>query len=167
MLSARKSGNTVNKETREDYSWEKCGVENRRLIFVIGLAISIAVISGCAADYTGKPDSETFVTADELVQGKLVQTGDRVLVYTHDEKELLMILSHYDAEKLVGNVVAIYDRPTDKVEVFDEEDANNPQEISTAEISKVRLYTQEESTQFAPGTSNASGLDFYFPGLLF
>lgn len=142
-------------------------MENRRLIPVIGLAISIAVISGCASDYTGKPDSETFVSADELVQARLVQTGDRVLVYTHDEKEMLMIMSHYDAEKFVGDVVAIYDRQTDKVEMFDQKDAENPQEISTAEISKVRLYTNEESTQFAPGASNASGLDFYFPGLLF
>lgn len=79
-----------------------------------------------------------------------VAIGDKISVYTNDEKELVMFLSYFDVEQIVGYVTAIHDRRTNKFEFFDENEGitKHIRGIPIVEISEIGLY--EKSTTVGP-----------------
>lgn len=94
--------------------------------------------------------SERIVPPSDFLNSEQTEIGDMISVYTNNEKEIIMYMSYYDNEQIVGYVTAIHDRRTDKFEFFDENDGitKNIKGIPFAEVTGIGMY--ERSTTTSP-----------------
>ena len=121
----------------------------------ITVALLVVLISACAT--TSHVEEKSF-PEDSALRNKSIQNGDRIFIYTKDERELVMIVSSYDSTKVVGYVTSIYDKAADTYYFYDEDDGitENLQEIEVVNINKIGLNVKTTSISPAKETSNTS-----------
>ena len=83
--------------------------------------------------------TEVFVSGEELYSQDLFDAGDRVTVYTKDGKEIVLLVSSYESEKLTGYVSGIFDRTAEEYQFYDEVDGTTEKhmEIQISSISRI------------------------------
>lgn len=118
----------------------------RKVLSQITISILVCLTTACAT--TNTTVSEKSFAGDSALRNKSIKNGDRIFIYTKDEKELVMLVSSYNSERVSGYVTSIYDKPADEYYFYDEVDGktDNSQEVKAIDLDHIGLVTRADSS---------------------